>query len=202
MLHDLLKQARIERGLSIDAVAKELDVTPEQVSRWEESTEMPTSQQMANLTILYELPLKTLYAALRETDKAQEIHLRVRAVPKAGRIKLAIISQTAFLIVLSQIFSIPNAATLPFEMKLLYIYLPILATTMWMVYNQRYEQNPTQRKHNTKVELTYCLIQCSLTFLGTFFIPSIVAMFLLIISTSFYISTINPTRMNRPLQNR
>ncbi len=33
MLHDLLKQARIERGLSIDAVAKELDVTPEQVSR-------------------------------------------------------------------------------------------------------------------------------------------------------------------------
>ena len=202
MLHDLLKQARIERSLSIDAVAKELDVTPEQVSRWEESTEMPTSQQMANLTILYELPLKTLYAALRETDKAQEIHLRVRAVPKAGRIKLAIISQTAFLIVLSQIFSIPNAATLPFEMKLLYIYLPILATTMWMVYNQRYEQNPTQRKHNTKVELTYCLIQCSLTFLGTFFIPSIVAMFLLIISTSFYISTINPTRMNRPLQNR
>ena len=202
MLHDLLKQARIERGLSIDAVAKELDVTPEQVSRWEEGTEMPSSQQMANLTILYELPLKTLYAALRETDKAQEIHLRVRAVPKAGRIKLAIISQTAFLIVLSQIFSIPNAATLPFEMKLLYIYLPILATTMWMVYNQRYEQNPTQRKHNTKVELTYCLIQCSLTFLGTFFIPSIVAMFLLIISTSFYISTINPTRMNRPLQNR
>lgn len=202
MLHDLLKQARIERGLSIDAVAKELDVTPEQVSRWEEGTEMPTSQQMANLTILYELPLKTLYAALRETDKAQEIHLRVRAVPKAGRIKLAIISQTAFLIVLSQIFSIPNAATLPFEMKLFYIYLPILATTMWMVYNQRYEQNPTQRKHNTKVELTYCLIQCSLTFLGTFFIPSIVAMFLLIISTSFYISTINPTRMNRPLQNR
>ena len=202
MLHDLLKQARIERSLSIDAVAKELDVTPEQVSRWEEVTEMPTSQQMANLTILYELPLKTLYAALRETDKAQEIHLRVRAVPKAGRIKLAIISQTAFLIVLSQIFSIPNAATLPFEMKLLYIYLPILATTMWMVYNQRYEQNPTQRKHNTKVELTYCLIQCSLTFLGTFFIPSIVAMFLLIISTSFYISTINPTRMNRPLQNR
>ncbi|MDO4923483.1 MAG: helix-turn-helix domain-containing protein [Peptococcaceae bacterium] len=202
MLHDLLKQARIERSLSIDAVAKELDVTPEQVSRWEEGTEMPTSQQMANLTILYELPLKTLYAALRETDKAQEIHFRVRAVPKAGRIKLAIISQTAFLIVLSQIFSIPNAATLPFEMKLLYIYLPILATTMWMVYNQRYEQNPTQRKHNTKVELTYCLIQCSLTFLGTFFIPSIVAMFLLIISTSFYISTINPTRMNRPLQNR
>lgn len=202
MLHDLLKQARIERGLSIDAVAKELDVTPEQVSRWEEGTEMPTSQQMANLTILYELPLKTLYAALRETDKAQEIHFRVRAVPKAGRIKLAIISQTAFLIVLSQIFSIPNAATLPFEMKLLYIYLPILATTMWMVYNQRYEQNPTQRKHNTKVELTYCLIQCSLTFWGTFFIPSIVAMFLLIISTSFYISTINPTRMNRPLQNR
>lgn len=202
MLHDLLKQARIERGLSIDAVAKELDVTPEQVSRWEEGTEMPTSQQMANLTILYELPLKTLYAALRETDKAQEIHFRVRAVPKAGRIKLAIISQTAFLIVLSQIFSIPNAATLPFEMKLLYIYLPILATTMWMVYNQRYEQNQTQRKHNTKVELTYCLIQCSFTFLGTFFIPSIVAMFLLIISTSFYISTINPTRMNRPLQNR
>lgn len=202
MLHDLLKQARIERGLSIDAVAKELDVTPEQVSRWEEGTEMPTSQQMANLTILYELPLKTLYAALRETDKAQEIHFRVRAVPKAGRIKLAIISQMAFLIVLSQIFSIPNAATLPFEMKLLYIYLPILATTMWMVYNQRYEQNPTQRKQNTKVELTYCLIQCSLTFLGTFFIPSIVAMFLLIISTSFYISTINPTRMNRPLQNR
>lgn len=202
MLHDLLKQARIERGLSIDAVAKELDVTPEQVSRWEEGTEMPTSQQMANLTILYELPLKTLYAALRETDKAQEIHFRVRAVPKAGRIKLAIISQTAFLIVLSQIFSIPNAATLPFEMKLLYIYLPILATTMWMVYNQRYEQNPTQRKHNTKVELTYCLIQCILTFLGTFFIPSIVAMFLLIISTSFYISTINPTRMNRPLKNR
>ena len=202
MLHDLLKQARIERSLSIDAVAKELDVTPEQVSRWEEGTEMPTSQQMANLAILYELPLKTLYAALRETDKAQEMHLRVRAVPMAGRIKLAIISQTAFLIVLSQIFSIPNAATLPFEMKLLYIYLPILATTMWMVYNQRYEQNPTQRKHNTKVELTYCLIQCSLTFLGTFFIPSIVAMFLLIISTSFYISTINPTRMNRPLQNR
>lgn len=202
MLHDLLKQARIERGLSIDAVAKELDVTPEQVSRWEEGTEMPTSQQMANLTILYELPLKTLYAALRETDNAQTNRPNVRAVPKAGRIKLAIISQTAFLIVLSQIFSIPNAATLPFEMKLLYIYLPILATTMWMVYNQRYEQNPTQRKHNTKVELTYCLIQCGLTFLGTFFIPSIVAMLLLIISTSFYISAINPTRMNRPLQNR
>ena len=202
MLHDLLKQARVERGLSIDAVAKELDVTPEQVSRWEEGTEMPTSQQMANLTILYELPLKTLYAALRETDNAQANRPNVRAVPKAGRIKLAIISQTAFLIVLSQIFSIPNAATLPFEMKLLYIYLPILATTMWMVYNQRYEQNPTQRKHNTKVELTYCLIQCGLTFLGTFFIPSIVAMLLLIISTSFYISAINPTRMNRPLQNR
>lgn len=202
MLHDLLKQARVERGLSIDVVAKELNVTPEQVSRWEEGTEMPTSQQMANLTILYELPLKTLYAALRETDNAQANRPNVRAVPKAGRIKLAIISQTAFLIVLSQIFSIPNAVALPFEMKLLYIYLPILATTMWMVYNQRYEQNPTQRKHNTKVELTYCLIQCGLTFLGTFFIPSIVAMLLLIISTSFYISAINPTRMNRPLQNR
>ena len=115
MLHDLLKQARIERGLSIDAVAKELDVTPEQVSRWEEGTEMPTSQQMANLTILYELPLKTLYAALRETDKAQEIHFRVRAVPKAGRIKLAIISQTAFLIVLSQISAFPMRRHCPLK---------------------------------------------------------------------------------------
>lgn len=201
MLHDLLKQSRVERGLSIDEVAKELNVTPELVSRWEEGTEMPTSQQMANLTLLYELPLKTLYAALRETDNAHAAH-SVRAVPKAGRIKLAIISQTAFLIAMAQILSIPDAATLPFEMKLLYIYLPILATTMWMVYNQRYEQNPTQRKHNTKVELSYCLIQCSLAFLGTFFIPSIVAMFLLIISASFYISAINPTRMNRPLQNR
>lgn len=202
MLHDLLKQSRITRGFSIEEVAKELNVTPALVTRWEDGTELPNSQQLANLTVLYELPLKTLYAALRETDNAQANRPSVRAVPKAGRIKLAIIAQTAFLIAMAQIFSIPEAATLPFEMKLLYIYLPILATTMWMVYNQRYEQNPTQRKHNTKVELTYCLIQCGLTFLGTFFIPSIVAMFLLIISTSFYISGINPTRMNRPLQNR
>lgn len=201
MLHDLLKQSRITRGYSIEEVAKELNVTPELVTRWEAGSELPTSQQLANLMILYELPLKTLYAALKETDNAQANHPQMRAVPKAGRIKFAIICQTVFLIAMTQLLSMPQAAALPFELKLFYFYGPILAATMWMVYNQRYEKNPTQRAHNSKVELVYCLIQCGLAFLGTFFIPSLLAMMLLIISTSVYISGINPTRMNRPLQN-
>lgn len=198
MLHTLLKQARIEHGYSVEHVAKELAVSPETVTRWESGTELPTSQQLANLTVLYGIPLITLYAEIRNTGEAMDPRPKVEPVAHAGRIKLAIMMQTAFLVPALQSADLGSGAdTMGF--KLLFIYLPILLTTLWMAYNQSYETKDTQRKHNTKTELLYCLLQYGITLLGFITKHPLIATVALIVSCVYYIRTVNPNKMQRPL---
>lgn len=198
MLHNLLKQSRQAHGYSIEEVAANLNVSPDAIRRWEDGSEIPTSQELANLIVLYELPLKTLYSALKDTEGALQPHQQ--AVPKAGRIKLAIACQTILLMALVQTSHLIQTTNIP-DAKLSVLYLPILAATLWMAYNQRYEKNPTQRRHNTRVELKYCLIQCTIALLGIAFMHPMLAGFALCGASLYYITTVNPTRMNRPLLN-
>ena len=62
-LKDKLTELRNERGLSQLAVAEALDVSRQAVSRWETGASMPSTENLIELSRLYDVPLDELAKA-------------------------------------------------------------------------------------------------------------------------------------------
>ena len=78
---------------------------------------------------------------------------------------IAIIAQVSFL----------NAAMKPFQemqtagmakTEFLIKMIPLLASSIWMAYNLRYEKDKVQYKKNVRIELRYCMIQAVIFLFG------------------------------------
>ena len=77
--------------------------------------------------------------------------------------------------------------------------VPLLATTIWMFYNLRYEEDADQRQKNTKIELIYCLVQLAAALAGYMLQQHYYAGMVIISLAVLYILVINPLLMNRKL---
>lgn len=72
-----LMELRLRRGLTQQAVAEQLDVSRQAISRWETGSAAPTRDKMQAIARLYDVPLSYLYdddavLATAETQKLRE----------------------------------------------------------------------------------------------------------------------------------
>ncbi|MBF1107379.1 MAG: hypothetical protein HXL57_02570 [Solobacterium sp.] len=75
----------------------------------------------------------------------------------------------------------------------------LLACSIWMASNHRYEKDLKQRAKNTKIELLYCLIQYVVAVLGYSLHIGFWAGVMLCVNIYVYITIVNPKYMNRKL---
>ena len=88
-----------------------------------------------------------------------------------------------------------NTIVLEMIMKL----FPLLACSIWMASNHRYEKDLKQRAKNTKIESLYCLIQSAVAILGYTFHIGVWSTLIILINLCAYIFIVNPKYMNRKL---
>ena len=75
MLNENLRKARINKGMSQEQLALQLNVVRRTVSKWEKGTSVPDAHTLAQLSEILELPVETLLGEtqLKEAPEPNEI---------------------------------------------------------------------------------------------------------------------------------
>ena len=60
MLHDNLRKARMNKGISQEQLAVQLNVVRQTVSKWEKGTSVPDAETLVRLSEVLEIPVNTL----------------------------------------------------------------------------------------------------------------------------------------------
>lgn len=60
MLHDNLRKARINKGMSQEQLAVHLNVVRQTVSKWEKGTSVPDAETLVQLSEVFEIPVNVL----------------------------------------------------------------------------------------------------------------------------------------------
>ena len=110
--------------------------------------------------------------------------------------KIAIIVQATSLNVAMQPFQdiqVPYMQTVELLIKI----VPLLASSVWMAFNLRYEKDAKQYKKNVKIELIYCMVQAAIFLFGSYSKIYWAGTLLLITVALIYILWVNPKYMNR-----
>lgn len=185
-------------GLSQEDLADKLGVSRQAISRWEIGTAKPDANNILQISKLFGVTTDYLLHDEYESDNDLPKIKENNQILHRNLTLLAIISQVAFL----------NAAMKPFyEMRdqgmdmieLVIKVVPLLASSIWMAFNLRYEKDKQQYRKNTRIELLYCLIQVAIALFGYYSRMYNTATVLLITVVMIYIFKINPKYMNRQL---
>jgi len=194
-LGERLKIYRTGKGLSQEKLSELLDVSRQAVTKWESGQTTPSSDNMIALAKLYDISLDELIGIRAEA--AGKTRPRYNPVLRANLIRTAIICQAAFLNIAIQ--PLYTAGT-PYHFAfLLFKYLPLLAASVWMAFNLRYEKDEKQFRKNVRIELLYCVILLAVALVGYYTKWYFPAALLLIAVCAIYILVINPKYMNRRL---
>ena len=185
-------------GLSQEDLAEKLEVSRQAISRWEMGTAKPDANNILQLSTLFGVTTDYLLHDEYESDNDLPKIKESNRILHMNLTLIAIISQAAFL----------NTAMRPFQesqtpqMKMIELVIkivPLLASSIWMAFNLRYEKDKVQYIKNTRIELFYCLIQAAIVLFGYYSGFYNVATVLLITVVMIYIFKINPKYMNRQL---
>ena len=197
-LHEKIVKLRRAAGMSQEEMAGRLNVSRQAVSRWELGTARPDAENTLQLSSLFRVTADYLLNDDYESDSDTPIVKESNRILQANLILIAIISQVSFL----------NAAMRPFESidnpavnltEMIIKIVPLLASSIWMASNHRYEKDLVQRRKNTRIELFYCLIQAAIAVTGYLTHWYFAATAGLIAVTLTYIFLINPRYMSRQL---
>ena len=191
-----LVQLRKREGYTQEEVADRLEVSRQAISRWEMGTAVPDSSNLLQISKLFNVSTDYLMNDDYESDddipKVKEnnriLHMNLSLI--------AIISQAAFLNVAMRPLQ-PNADGVISTTELVIKLIPLLASSIWMAYNLRYEKDVVQYRKNTKIELLYCIIQAAIALFGYYSKLYWAASLLLVTVALVYILWINPKYMNR-----
>ncbi len=191
-----LVQLRKREGYTQEEVADRLDVSRQAISRWEMGTAVPDSINLLRISKLFGVSTDYLlndeYESDNDIPKVKEnnkiLHMNLSLI--------AIISQAAFLNVAMRPLQY-NAEGVISTTELVIKLIPLLASSIWMAYNLRYEKNAVQLRRNTKIELLYCIVQATIALFGYYNKLYWVGTLLLITVALIYILWINPKYMNR-----
>jgi len=185
-------------GLSQEDLAEKLEVSRQAISRWEMGTAKPDANNILQLSTLFGVTTDYLLHDEYESDNDLPKIKENNQILHMNLTLIAIIAQVAFL----------NTAMRPFQesqtqqMKIIELvikFVPLLASSIWMAFNLRYEKDKVQHSKNTRIELFYCLIQAVIALFGYYSGFYNVATILLITVVMIYIFKINPKYMNRQL---
>ena len=185
-------------GMSQEDLADRLNVSRQAISRWEMNTAKPDANNILQLSKLFGVTTDYLLHDEYESDNDLPKIKENNQILHMNLTLLAIISQVAFL----------NAAMKPFHemrdqgmdmIEMVIKLVPLLASSIWMAFNLRYEKDKEQYRKNTRIELLYCVIQAAIAMFGYFTSLYNVATILLITVVMIYIFKINPKYMKRQL---
>ena len=185
-------------GLSQEDLAEKLQVSRQAISRWEMGTAKPDANNILQISKLFRVTTDYLLNDEYESDNDLPKIKESNHILHMNLTLLAIISQVAFL----------NAAMKPFHemreqgmdmVELVIKIIPLLACSIWMAFNLRYEKDKKQYQKNTRIELLYCSIQAGIALFGYHTGFHNVGTVLLLVVVMIYIFKINPKYMNRQL---
>ena len=186
-LGERLKKCRTEKGLSQEQAAELIGVSRQAVTKWENGQSVPSSKNLLELAALYGLSVDELATGGSKGDK-HILHMNLSLI--------AIISQAAFLNVAMKPFQLAEIPSLRM-FELAFKFVPLLAASVWMARNLRYEKNEAQYRKNVKIELAYCLVQLTVALFGHYSGLQPLGTLLLMTAVLGYIFVINPKYMNR-----
>ncbi len=200
-LSEKIVKLRRSAGMSQEDMAGRLNVSRQAVSRWELGTAKPDAENILQLSRLFSVTADYLLNDDYESDSDAPQIKESNRILQTNLTLIAIIAQTAFL----------NTAMRPFQdidnpvynlTEIMIKLVPLLASSIWMARNHRYEKDPAQRRKNARIELVYCLIQAAIAVAGYLTEVYFVATAGLIAVALTYIFLINPKYMNRQLTYR
>jgi len=193
-----LLQLRKKEGYSQEELANKLDVSRQAISRWEMGTAVPDSTNLLKLSKVFSVSTDYLLNDDYESDNDLPKVKEQNRILQLNLTKIAIIAQVAFL----------NVAMRPFEevqtpymrtIELLIKFIPLIASSVWMVFNLRYEKDIVQYRKNVKIEMVYCILQLVIFLFGYYSKMYWIAAPLLLVVALFYILWVNPKYMNRSM---
>lgn len=197
-LSDKIINLRKAKGMTQEELAEHLNVSRQAVSRWESDTVKPDANNILKISKIFGVTTDYLLNDEYESDGDLPKVKESNKILHMNLTKIAIIAQGAFL----------NAAMKPFEemqtvemvtMEFLIKIVPLVASSIWMAYNLRYEKDAVQYKKNVKIEWMYCMIQASIFLFGYYSRMYMISTILLITVMLIYIFKVNPKYMNRQL---
>ena len=145
------KSYRVKKGLSQEKAAEFLGVSRQAVTKWESDQTMPASGNLIALSSLYGVSLDELFDGVSQEGKEKRIR-------RSNLTLLAIICQATALNVCIQPI-VPEAGVQVGTIFLIMKVALLLACSIWMMLNLRYEKDPVQRQKNARIELIYCVVQ-------------------------------------------
>ena len=190
-----IRTLRKSKGMSQEELAGQVNISRQAVSRWENGTALPDADNIVQLSKLFGVTTDYLLMDSYESDEDSPKIKENNKILHANLTRLAIIFQAAFLNTCVYSWGDSNTIILETVMKS----FPLLACSIWMASNHRYEKDLKQRAKNTKIESLYCLIQSVVFVLGYTFHIGIWSTLIIFINLFAYIFIVNPKYMNRKL---
>ena len=190
-----IRTLRKSKGMSQEELAGQVNISRQAVSRWENGTALPDADNIVQLSKLFGVTTDYLLIDSYKSDEDSPKIKENNKILHANLTRLAIIFQAAFLNACIYPWGDSNTIVLEMVIKL----FPLLACSIWMASNHRYEKDLKQRAKNTKIESLYCLIQSVVAILGYTLHLDLWSTLMIIINTFVYIFLINPKYMNRKL---
>ena len=191
-----IRKFRKAYNLSQEQLAEELGVSRQAISRWEGATAQPDATNILKLSKLFGVTTDYLLNDDYESDADIPKVKEQNKILQLNLTKIAIIVQVASLNVAMQPFQkiqAPYMQTVEFLIKI----VPLLASSVWMAFNLRYEKDAKQYKKNVKIELIYCMVQAAIFLFGYYSKIYWAGTLLLITVALIYILWVNPKYMNR-----
>ena len=193
-LGEKMKMLRMQKCLSQERLAEQLGVSRQAVTKWEADQTTPSADHLIALAGLYEVSLDMLVNTSHTEHEEYKNTPKYNPILRANLTRIAIICQAAFLNA-----AIQENPFLGSPLWMILTVLPLLFSSIWMVWNLRYEKEKKQRKKNTQIELLYCLLQWAIALFGFYtkhYFPTAAS---LITVCLVYILYVNPKYMNRQL---
>ena len=194
-ISDKIRTLRKSKGMSQEELAGQVNISRQAVSRWENGTALPDADNIVQLSKLFGVTTDYLLMDSYESDEDSPKIKENNKILHANLTRLAIMFQAACLNACIYSWGDSNTIILETVMKS----FPLLACSIWMASNHRYEKDLKQRAKNTKIESLYCLIQSVVFVLGYTFHIGIWSTLIIFINLFAYIFIVNPKYMNRKL---
>ncbi len=165
---------------------------------------VPSSKNFLKLAEIFEVSIDELTHLKVNNKKDKNLTLN-RITPKYNKILrnnlilIAITLQAMSLnIFISKWGNIQIISKQPY-LVLVFKFMFLLMSSMWMTYNLKYEKDFLQYRKNTKIELIYVIVQFISAYFSYIYKQYFVAVILIIIILIIYVYYINPKYMNRKL---
>ncbi len=194
-LAENIRARRQELKLSQVYVADRLGVSRQAVSKWESGRSEPTASNLVDLAELLEISVSDLV----RTPSAPSAEEKSTLILRTNLSLIAIILQAGALNSCTYVtYTMVDGERVPDHGFMLFKLVLLLACSVWMASNLRYEKDLTQRRKNSRIELIYCCVQAAIALCAYFFELGPLGSFLLLVVLALYVLIVNPESMNRP----